>query len=78
VAKDDRPLITNEESSNLGWGDEMIDAYPSADEVLKVLSGDHPRVQLARWYRYLNDPQTDAEREIVRIIIEYLRATYPQ
>jgi len=71
-----KPLMTPAESKVVGFEGEMLKDWPGkVTRQLAIIQKD--RLQLIRWYRYLDSPTDDAGRESLKEIIKSLEDTCP-
>lgn len=66
-------LVTDEESKECGFEGDLIETYPSIDELASK-----SRKELIHLYRYLVDPRTPAELRVARELRERLLASCPE
>ncbi len=70
------PMITQEESDSLGQDHDMLDVFPS-EGVFKKAIAERDRPRLIWWYRFLTEPSTPRECEMVAEIIGALEDSVP-
>lgn len=73
-----KSLMTSDESKEVGFDDELLEEYPTPGEF--ALTTAEPitkegRLKMIRWHRFLSEPQTPDERDMIKTIIEKLVAT---
>lgn len=64
--------ITSQESNDVGWDSDVVEVYPSADEVQNA-----QRISLITWHRFLREPQNRVEVSIIKSIIDKINDTFP-